>query len=1708
MDSRLKAQLVAESCFDMNGRYQSLKSLLSGKWWRRLLAGAVIGLVAGTRLLGQTTQPVVAIHDSEFTRILETLPASGATPTGPGYTSKEWWPTNWHYFVMPESIDESLRSDGTAHTMIGDSNIIAGQLLIGGVPRYPILISLAAEAIHDDEIAPLTNYVAAGGFLFVGSSSFTRYPNGVSRGNFALADAMGINAVQSALTNWSANTAFVKQDEHRLVAHIPDGTLSWRMPAAAEEINFGVSPSHNFQNAHLLWQVAATNATILARGNIYPYLVIKPFGKGWFIYYAPMQPLVGHGGWAPSMYAYGIFRNAIEWAFETARLPVPRLSPWPYAYDAAFMLRRDLENYKDEIANIESSAQFESALGGKGDYYFCTGSLRVELGNSPTVIAGLRRAVTNYGATIGAHNGGLPNPGNPALILSDYDYWHWGPDEVLDLTPTNYSSGKQYAFISLSNSFVDVDGWFAGIDMGPRAWVGCYFNATREDSFDIQSQLNVKINGEQKVGPFPHWTLSTATSGKRYPMLSQPLSDWFVGSQALQVAQSLEYHNTSTVRAGIDYFYSLGGLINFYSHTLTTGMGPAGSVATEYATYGLNTNRFPRLWSANAVSIYNWWVQRSNVQVSVIHTTTNGNTSETVFTVVGANNSATTVELLLPAAGRLDGLLVQTNGTVATGSAWRINNQSLKVLVGNSVTNVLVRYTLNPMARDDYYSVMKGRTLLVPSSGVLRNDQIGLGGTNLTAQLVSNVVSGTVSLTNGGGFSYLPNSNFLGVDVFSYTAHDGVSNSQPASAFISVLPEGIWFMDDFSRQTGFTKLGPWYPVSGNWSVTNGALLGNCSAHTYADVKVDGNWTNYAVQGTIRFAPGGYGAGFGGRLNPTTGAHYAAWVYPEGSAGGSSVLKLIKYLSWGNWSGTPMAQVTLPGVGTNTHLLRAVFEGNRIRIFYDSVLYADVTDNNFGGVAAYSAGGISAGLYTYLAAYNCVFDDVSVTVIGSPPVANDDSYSIFPNASLTVSVPGLLYNDAGGNGQLNVYLVNGTTNGVLTLNSNGSLTYTPATNYAGEDAFVYRAIDGVTNSPSAVAIINVFTPDLPPVASGDYYFVPAQQSLVVNPPGVLANDTDPAGNSMTAALLTPPTHGQLTLNSNGGFVYSPATNYTGPDEFVYQANAGTSNSATATVQLLVQTTGMLFADDFARPTNTSSISPWIAQSGSWIATNNVLQGAGELQNYSFVYLTNRWTNYAISARIQLPTNAFAGGLGIGLNPTNGTQYAAWLYPGSPGLLRLIKFQNWTSWGLNGSGAVPIAQAALPGLDANWHTVKLALRQGQLAVYFDGVQVLSVADPEPAAYLSGAVSLGFWTGGAAYQMQVDDVAIIPITVSDTFAMEEDQVLVVPAAGVLANDTAVFGPNLLASLVASTTNGVLNLSSNGGFTYSPVTNFYGVDSFSYLAIDGPTNLGVISVTINTKSVNDPPLLPTQPNRIVKVMTTLVVTNTATDVDLPPDVLSYQLISPPTGMTINQNGVISWTPTQLQEPSTNLIVTVANDGIANTTNSFLVEVTQNSSPVLSPLANRTIHAGAVLRINCLATDAETNAITFSLDVSPPGASINPTNGSVVWPTFATNVNTTNLLTVRATDNGLPPLSDTQSFWATVVSLPLITNIAVSNGVAALTWTAIPNQGYRLQYKDELGATNWTTSPSEIIAGGTTANATNAVNTQGWRFYRVLVTP
>jgi len=79
------------------------------------------------------------------------------------------------------------------------------------------------------------------------------------------------------------------------------------------------------------------------------------------------------------------------------------------------------------------------------------------------------------------------------------------------------------------------------------------------------------------------------------------------------------------------------------------------------------------------------------------------------------------------------------------------------------------------------------------------------------------------------------------------------------------------------------------------------------------------------------------------------------------------------------------------------------------------------------------------------------------------------------------------------------------------------------------------------------------------------------TLNVAAPGVLINDTEISAKPLTAQIATNPAHGQLALNSDGSFSYTPAAHFIGIDSFTYAANNGTTSSLPATVTIAVNKT---------------------------------------------------------------------------------------------------------------------------------------------------------------------------------------------------------------------------------------------------------------------------------------------------------------------------------------------------------------------------------------------------------------------------------------------------------------------------------------------------------------------------------------------------------
>ncbi len=97
------------------------------------------------------------------------------------------------------------------------------------------------------------------------------------------------------------------------------------------------------------------------------------------------------------------------------------------------------------------------------------------------------------------------------------------------------------------------------------------------------------------------------------------------------------------------------------------------------------------------------------------------------------------------------------------------------------------------------------------------------------------------------------------------------------------------------------------------------------------------------------------------------------------------------------------------------------------------------------------------------------------------------------------------------------------------------------------------------------------PNDPPVAVPDDYNMDQDTTLDADSPGVLGNDSDPNGDSLTATLVTDVSNGTLDLEDDGSFTYEPDPGFVGDDTFTYSASDGTDDSNTVTVTIHVADT---------------------------------------------------------------------------------------------------------------------------------------------------------------------------------------------------------------------------------------------------------------------------------------------------------------------------------------------------------------------------------------------------------------------------------------------------------------------------------------------------------------------------------------------------------
>ncbi|MBW8881281.1 MAG: tandem-95 repeat protein, partial [Asticcacaulis sp.] len=200
------------------------------------------------------------------------------------------------------------------------------------------------------------------------------------------------------------------------------------------------------------------------------------------------------------------------------------------------------------------------------------------------------------------------------------------------------------------------------------------------------------------------------------------------------------------------------------------------------------------------------------------------------------------------------------------------------------------------------------------------------------------------------------------------------------------------------------------------------------------------------------------------------------------------------------------------------------------------------------------------------------------VINDPPTTGTDTYTVGQGAVLTVGAQsGLLANDSDPQGTpLSASLASGPSHGSVSVNADGSFSYTPDAEYSGADSFTYLASDGTLGATETVSIMV----NGRPAVSADTYTVDEDAVLTENAQnGVLANDSDPQGMPLSASLTSGPSHGSAVVNGDGSFSYTPDTDFSGADSFTYVvSNGGAQATATASITVNATPDAPLAEDD--------------------------------------------------------------------------------------------------------------------------------------------------------------------------------------------------------------------------------------------------------------------------------------------------------------------------------------------------------------------------------------------------------------------------------------------------------------------------------------------------------------------------------------------------
>ena len=573
-----------------------------------------------------------------------------------------------------------------------------------------------------------------------------------------------------------------------------------------------------------------------------------------------------------------------------------------------------------------------------------------------------------------------------------------------------------------------------------------------------------------------------------------------------------------------------------------------------------------------------------------------------------------------------------------------------------------------------------------------------------------------------------------------------------------------------------------------------------------------------------------------------------------------------------------------------------------------------------------------------------------------PIAGDDAATTpFGETAFGTVVD----NDSDPDGDNLTYsLASNPSSGTLTFNSYGTYSYSPNPGFTGQDSFTYTVSDGNGGTATASVTITVEPqlivdpgpePNAGPIAVDD---TGSTMEDVKAYGTVAGNDSDPDGDTLTYSLVTGPTHGQVTVYSNGSYEYLPSSGYVGQDSFTYQVDDGNGGTDTATVTVNVDPKPIVDPGPVAPGPQANQLPDAVDDSfettedvkayGS--VAGNDSDSDGDTLTYSLVTgpANGMVTLYADGNYIYSPNLDFVGEDSFnylvhdGKGGTDVATVSVKVNPDAvdPGPIdpTPVPEPNQGPTAVDDDVTITEGQPATgtvadndsdPDGDTLTYSLKTGPANGQVMLYADGGYEYS-----PAAGFVGQDSFTYQiddgnggTDTATVTIIVDPAEVEPCpvdpgptnagpdAVDDVNSTIEDT----PVSGSVAdNDSDPDNDSLKYWVETGPSHGSLILNEDGSYTYTPDPGFVGQDSFTYEANDSNGGTDIATVTITTD-----PAPNSNPDAVEDYNSTTVNTPVSgkvlcNDVDPDGDALAVKLNTQPSNgtVTVTPGGSYTYTP------------------------------------------------------------------------------------------------------------------------------------------------------------------------------------------------------